>query len=192
MSSVGGLLNFVGGSIGRVAGTGIATGLFMVAFGMSPAEAVVLIIEYPPEWLMSGWLRLTVLIIGMGLIWVSFSYNRWSKKQQVIDALSEDLSWAIHSLLNKTVSTEAELMIWEIEFEEWCKKVSRKLNDRAFFTRSDQIHFDRLGFIQPLNFIGAVTINMRAKAHHNKLVSHLNVKFDRMRDIINWTQMKRR
>lgn len=48
-------------------------------------------------------------------------------RQNAIDDLAEDLSWAIHNLLNKTVSNNEELSQWENEYRSWCLRVSDKL-----------------------------------------------------------------
>ena len=99
-------------------------------------------------------------------------------RQNAIDDLSEELSWAIHYLLNKQVSSDDDLAKWEIEFKKWCNKVSEMLNNRKYFTKSDQLHFDRLGLVPPANYAGS--FNKR----HEWLVSQLNLKFERLRDII--------
>jgi hypothetical protein len=62
--------------------------------------------------------------------------------------------------------------------------VSKKLENRAFFTRADQLHFDMLGFVPPVS----MTNNQR----FDWLLSMLALKFERLRDVINWTQQRRR
>lgn len=99
-------------------------------------------------------------------------------RQNEIDDLAEDLSWAIHNLLNKPVSSEGEVSQWELEFRAWCEKVSKKLENRAAFTRADQLHFDRLGFVPPANFAGSFN------QHHERLISQLKLKFERLREIL--------
>jgi hypothetical protein len=185
MDKVGGLLNWFGGSIGRAAGTGLIIGLFMVVFGMTPAQAVAYLIETPPNWLLSGWTRLIGLIVGIAVIWASLNYNRWSRKQQAIDLLAEDISWAIHDLVNRNPrpSTEGEIDKFDTDYRAWCDKVSSKLNNRAFFTRADQLHFDRLGFVPPLQMSGHARLDW--------LLGQLRLKFERLRDVINWTQQRR-
>jgi hypothetical protein len=100
-------------------------------------------------------------------------------RQKAIDDLAEELSWAIHHLLNKNVSNEAEVSQWESEYKAWCQRVSAKLENRAYFTKANQLHFDRLGFVPPANFAGSYN------RHHEWLISQLNLKFERLRDIIN-------
>jgi hypothetical protein len=180
----GRLLDFLGGSIGRMAGTGLVTGLFFVAFGLTPSAAVIWILQNPPEFISSGWFRIGLLLIGMAIIWASLNFNRWSRRQKVIDALAEDLSWAIHDLLNRDPrpGTEAEIAKWESDYEEWCKRVSTKLDNRAFFTRADQIHFDRLGFVRQ--------VPIEAEPKMRWWLSQLSLKFDRLRDVINWSQQR--
>jgi hypothetical protein len=185
MPKVGSVLQFVGGAIGRTAASGLVIGFFFVVFGMLPWEAAALIYQNPPAWMGPIWVRLGVLILGLGVIWASLNFNRWSKKQQAIDSLSEDIAWAIHNLLNRNPPprTNAEIDKWQADFNDWCERVSRKLENRAFFTRADQLHFDVLGFIDRIALTG--TPNFDA------LLSQLRLKFDRLRDVINWTQQRR-
>src|SRR6266702_7381047 len=98
-----------------------------------------------------------------------------SLRQKEIDDLAEDLSWAIHHLLNKSDSNEADVSQWESEFGAWCERVSKKLENRTVFTRAEQLHFDRLGFVPPANFSGSFN------QHHERLVSQLKLKFERLR-----------
>jgi hypothetical protein len=177
---------WIGGAIGRAAGTGLVVGIFIVIYGAIPGQAVADLITHLPPWLVNPWFKVVLVIIGLFIIGVSLHFNVWSLRQKAIDDLAEDLSWAIHHLLNKPISNETEVSGWESEFREWCQKVSKKLDNRAFFTRADQLHFDRLGFVPPANFAGSFN------AHHEWLVSQLNLKFERLRDVINWTQMRKR
>jgi hypothetical protein len=177
---------WIGGAITRVAGTGLVIGIFIVIYGAAPGQAMADLLTHLPPWLTNPWFRLALVVIGLFLIGTSLHFNVWSLRQKAIDDLAEDLSWAIHHLLNKHVSNEPEVAQWESEYKAWCEKVSKKLENRAFFTRADQLHFDRLGFVPPANF--AHSFNQR----HEWLVSQLNLKFERLRDVINWTQMRKR
>lgn len=180
------LLYWVGGSIGRVAGAGVVFGIFLTLFGVTPGEAVASLLATTPAWLINPWFKFFVLILGLVIIYFSFRFNLWSKKQEAIDDLAEDISWAIHNLLNLHVNTDEELNDWEKAYRDWCNVVSDKLGNRAFFTKADQLHFDRLGFIQP------VTMPAAKDEKHNWLLSQLRLKFDRLREVINWVQMRRR
>lgn len=134
----------------------------------------------------------TVALIGMVATFISVVYDykgslnlkeaisgaRGRVRQKEIDDLAEDLSWAIHHLLNKTVSNEANVSQWDSEYRAWCERVSEKLENRKFFTKAEQLHFDRLGFVPPANFSGSY--NQR----HEWLVSQLKLKFERLRDIL--------
>ena len=102
-----------------------------------------------------------------------------SSRQKAIDELAEDLSWAIHNILNKKVSAEEELFQWESEYKSWCQRVSDKLKNRKYFTRANELHFDRLGFVPQTKFAGSYN------PHHEWLISQLSLKFERLRDIIN-------
>jgi hypothetical protein len=107
------------------------------------------------------------------------------RKQAAIDDLSEELSWAIHNLLNRNQGKEwTEEMVppFEADMNAWCEKVNKKLEDRDFFSRSDQLHFDRLGFLQP--------IDMGPLARLNWLMSMLRMKFDRLREVIGRNQTR--
>ncbi len=177
---------WIGGAIGRAAGTGLVIGIFIVIYGATPGQAVADLITHIPPWLVNPWFKAALVVVGLFIIGVSLHFNVWSLRQKAIDALAEDLSWAIHHLLNKPVSNETEVSGWESEFREWCQRVSEKLENRAFFTRADQLHFDRLGFVPPANFAGSFN------AHHEWLVSQLNLKFERLRNVINWTQLRKR
>jgi hypothetical protein len=186
MHHVGSLLQFIGGAIGRVAATGFLVGLFFVLAGMTPWELVANILQHPPRWLTSPWLNLSMVLVGLAVITFSLRFNQWSQRQTAIDALAEDLGWAIRHLLNRKPqpTTEAEVEAWVKDFREWCGKVSKQLENRAFFTRADQLHFDRLGFVDPVVMQG----------RHEGLnwhLSQLRLKFERLRDVINWAQQRR-
>jgi hypothetical protein len=180
------LWRWIGGSIGRVAGAGIFTGLFIVLYGITPSQFFAEKLADLPTWLLNPWFKVALVIVGLVIIWVSFLFNVWSLRQVSIDELAEELSWAIHHLLNRSVGSNTDLVDWEENFRSWCRRVSVKLENRAFFTRADQLHFDRLGLVPPANFAGS--FNQR----HEWLVSQLSLKFDRLRDVINWTQMRKR
>ncbi|NQV48577.1 MAG: hypothetical protein HQ504_12475 [Rhodospirillaceae bacterium] len=169
-----------------MAATGVGTGVFFLLTGVLPWEYAVELITAPPYWLVNGWTRLALVIIGLFFILVSLRYNVWSKKQIAINDIAEDLSWAISDLLNRQPhpSTQAEITTWESDYNAWCGRVSSKLENRAFFTRADQLHFDRLGFLNP--------VVMSGQPRYDWLLSQLKLKFDRLRDVINWTQMRRR
>lgn len=179
------IIDFIGGSVGRVAGAGIVAGIFIVIFGVTPAIWFAELVKHPPPWLANGLLQLAVVIVGLALIWVSFRFNLWQKKQGAIDELAEDISWAIQNLLNKNPSTQPgeDLNAWVDDYNEWCARVSEKLENRAFFSKADQLHFERLGFIQPVSLTGEQKLDW--------WLSQLRLKFDRIRDIINWSQQRR-
>jgi FAD/FMN-containing dehydrogenase len=158
----------------------------MVLYGATPGQAMGDFLSRLPAWATYPWLKLVLFVLGLIVIGASLHFNVWSLRQKAIDALAEDLSWAIHHLLNKPVGNDADLATWEAEYHAWCERVSKKLEARAFFTRADQLHFDRLGFVPSAGLAG--TFNER----HAWLTSQLSLKFERLRDVINWTQMRRR
>ncbi len=183
---VGGLLNWIGGGIGRAAATGLAVAGVFLVFGMTPPELLIYLATAPPPWLLSGWMRLAVLIVGLAIIYLTLRVNIWSRKQIAIDDLAEDISWVIANILNKQPrpNTDDGAREFEGEFQTWCSKVSKKLENRAFFTRADQLHFDRLGFVP--------AIGMAAHPKVNHILEMLSLKLDRLRDIINWSQERLR
>ncbi len=185
MEKVGSLLNWIGGGVTRTAASGLAIGLFMVVVGMTPAQAVAYVLSVPPPWLMSGWMRIAVLVVGLGLIWISINYNRWSRKQKTIDSLADDISWAIRDLVNRDPkpTLEKDLDRWYNDYAAWCERVNEKLENRAFFTRADRLHFSDLGFVP--------TVRMSDNQRFDWMLSQLSLKFDRLRDVINWTQQRR-
>src|SRR5262245_24864315 len=140
---------WIGGSITRVAGTGIVVGAFIVLYGATPGQAFADFLTHLPDWMSNPSFKLTLVVIGLVLIFLSLHFHVWSLRQQAIDALAEDVSWAIHHLLNRPVKSQAELDQWEADFQGWCQRVSTKLENRPFFTRADQLHFDHLGFVPP-------------------------------------------
>ena len=180
------LLMWIGGSITRVAGTGLVIGVFMMVYGAAPGQAVADFLTRLPPGANSPWFKFALIVVGLAVVAGSLHFNVWSLRQKAIDALAEDLSWAIHNLLNKPVASQADLEAWEVEYHAWCRRVSQKLESRAFFTRADQLHFDRLGFVPPTAL--ATSFNN----HHAWLTAQLGLKFERLRDVINWTQMRTR
>ncbi len=116
-------------------------------------------------------------------MWASVHFNIWSQRQEAINSLAEDISFAIADLVNRNVGQEG-VQQFKDDFDSWCAKVSKKLENRAFFTRADQLHFDRLGYLQP--------IAMNGHEGANQVHTMLKLKLERLRDIINWTQQRGR
>lgn len=170
---------WIGGAISRAAGTGLVAGIFILIYGATPGQAMANLLGNLPPWLTNPWFKLALVVIGLFIIGASLHFNVWSLRQRAIDDLAEDLSWAIHHLLNKSVSNESEVTQWESEYRAWCQRVNEKLENRAFFTRADQLHFDRLGFVPPANFAGSYNI------HHDWLISQLNLREKRDTSLIN-------
>jgi hypothetical protein len=183
---VGSALQFIGGGISRAAVTAIFVGIFFLIAGVTPWQAVAHFLQNPPSFLGSIWFNPGLTIVGLVIIGLSLWVNLWSKKQQAIDDLAEEMSWAIHDLVNRTPrpSSDEEIAKWEADYRKWDERVSKKLENRAFFTRADQLHFDGLGFIEP--------VAMSGHQHFDRLLSQLRLKFERLRDVINWTQQRRR
>lgn len=182
------ILEFSGGGISRAAGTGLAVAMSMIVFGMSPAELVMYLWNAPPAWLLNGWTRLLVLIVGLAVFFVSFRFNVWDQRQNAIDSLAEDISQAIHELVNRhtreDISTPEQVKRFADDYHAWCDRVHKKLENRAFFTRADQLHVERLGFIDP--------VKMTGQSQYDWFLSQLKLKFERLREIINLIQSRRR
>ena len=97
MHRVGSLLQFIGGGIGRVALSGLLIGIFFLIVGVLPWEFFVEVLRAPPR----AWYSRVLALLGLALIAGSLWFNLWSRKQQAIDALAEDISWAIQNLVNR-------------------------------------------------------------------------------------------
>jgi hypothetical protein len=105
--------------------------------------------------------------------------DRWE-----IDDLADRLDWAIHNLLNRNPlpKTTAEVAQWERDYQDWCDDISRKLGNRVFFTRADQMHFDTLGFVEPVTVTGNPELD--------RLLSQLRLRIERLRDVIRLAQQR--
>lgn len=181
MPKVGTLLQFIGGGITRATFNGLLIGIFVVIFGVAPWQFFAETFRTGP----AAWLGPLVAIVGLLIIGFSLWFNLWSKKQEAIDHLAEDMAWAINSLLNQNPrpSIKPEIDQWEAEYQAWCRKISKQLENRAFFTRADQLHFEMLGFVTPISMTGLAKLDW--------LLGMLKTKFERLRDVINWTQQRR-
>ena len=182
---VGTIFQFIGG---RLVGVALSAdiGLIFVVVGATPSQFIAGFLEHPPTWVANPWFSPSLTIVGLCLIGASLWFNVWSRKQKAIDGLAEDMSFAIHDLVNRKPrpQTDDDIKQWKKDYEAWCDKVSKKLENRAFFTRADQLHFDDLGFIDPLFMTGLPKLD--------ELLGQLRLKFERLRDVINWTQQRRR
>jgi hypothetical protein len=183
---VGTIFQFVGGGFVRAALNGIIIGVFFLAVGVTPWQLIAGFFQQPPGWVANPWFSPGLAILGICVIAGSVWFNIWSRKQTAIDELAEDMAFAINDLVNREPrpQTDDDIKKWKGDYEAWCNKASKKLENRAFFTRADQLHFDSLGFIDPLFMTGLPKLD--------ELLSQLKLKFDRLRDVINWTQQRRR
>jgi len=187
MHKVGSIIQFIGGALTRVSISGALIGVFFVGVGVTPWQYVAELLLHPPAVLTSVWFSPSITIVGLTLIVLSLRYNIWSQKQHIIDDLAEDAAWAVHNLLDRspTPSTDETIQKWNYDFQEWCNSVSKKLENRAFFTRADQLHFDVLGITEIIAVAGH-------QYSLSQLETQLNEKIKRLRDIINWTQERER
>jgi len=187
ISKAGTALGFVGGVTSRLALAGFLIGIFTVVAGMTPGQLFAAWLVQLPAWTDTSQFRLAVIIIGLLLGAASLRFNRWSGKQKAVDHLAEDLSWSIHNLLNRSppVRNASDVATWRRDYDDWCGKVSDTLGNRAFFTRADQLHFDRLGFVE------TTPMAMAFNSEHANLLGQLALKYERLRKVINWTQQRR-
>lgn len=189
---LGSFLSWLGGGFNRMAATAAATGIFFVLYGGLPWEFVVDVVGHPAEWLLNGWVRLGAIIIGLALIFISLRWNMWSRRQNVVNELAEMLSSAIGDLLNRPIKSDIELGSFDSDFQTWCEKIKSKLEDHpSYFSKADIIHFERLGKVSKEIWGFAYRAN-ETDTRHNHLLNMLSLKFDRLRDIINWTQQRTR
>jgi|SRR6476659_3214951 len=127
-----------------------------------------------------------LMAIGLGGVLLVRGWLHGRGKQQALDQLSEAISQAIHDLLNKprptapTASWDAFADTLEKEYSKWCEDVDRILANTAYFTKSDAIHFQRLGVFPP------VIITQHPGADHT--LSMLTEKIKRLRDVIVWNR----
>lgn len=181
-------MQFIGGRLGALAASGVLVGVFTVLAGATPGQFAARLFQNPPAWV--PWVSPALVILGLAIIWASLRFNVWSQKQKAIDSLAEDISQAIHELVNRPgergvpVSDE-EYQKFYGEYKAWIKKVSKKLENRAFFTRADQLHFDRLGYLDD-------PISLHGDGRMDWVHTQLKLKFKRLRDVINWAQERRR
>jgi hypothetical protein len=69
------------------------------------------------------------------------------------------------------------------EYSKWCEGVDRVLANTAYFTRSDALHFQRLGVFLP------VIIAQHPGADHT--LAMLTEKIKPLRDVIEWNRLTR-
>jgi hypothetical protein len=128
-----------------------------------------------------GWQVATVVLAGIVLVrlvlapyWIWTDDSRIisdlnskladkSKKQGAIDDLAEEIRWATENLVNPNPHPLAPggNITWERQCKEWYEKISRKLQNRDFFTRAQQLHFDILTIVDQDSTLGNPYFNHR-------------------------------
>ena len=185
-------LRWIGGGLSGAAGSGVVIGTTMIVFGMTPGEIVVHMTANMPDWVFGEWFKLALVVAGMAIIFASFRFNVWSRRQKAVNELADLLSDAIHDLLNRTVAKDAELGQLKADIRDWQKDVLSKIDSYpSYFSKADRIHFDHLGAIIEMPWKQAYRSNPSDDRHNHEL-NMLSLKFDRLRDIINWTQQRTR
>lgn len=140
--------------------------------------------------------RCVAIIVGLLALILGITRLIWLfNKQRQVDFLAEKVSFAIKTLVNFPKGSNEETdkdkerrkqeweQRWEERFTNWRNSVSTKLADRLFFTRADQLHFDRLGFV-PI-------IIMTNDSNRDRLLGQLKLKLDRLRELILLIQERR-
>ena len=109
-------------------------------------------IGYEVKFFLLGF-AIAVICLAVGL----FVWGLWHSrgKQKSLDELSEAISRAIRDLVNKPRTEPASMEVFAAELAEeytrWCEGVDRILANTAYFTQSELLHFQRLGFILPID-----------------------------------------
>jgi hypothetical protein len=168
------LIAVVGGLSGSVsiAIPLILLAVFLIAWGRAPTATESLIGGLPwGDKLLQALRQIDPLI--------SQRQDRWE-----LDDLADRIDWAVQNLLNRKPppKTTTEVAQWERDYNDWCVDVSGKLGNRVFFTRADQLHFDTLGFVEPVVVSGNPELD--------RLLSQLRMKIERLRDVISWAQQR--
>jgi hypothetical protein len=92
-----------------------------------------------------------------------------TKKQAAIDDLAEEIRWATDNLVNPNPHPLASgsgniiesIDAWQRRCNEWYEKISKKLQNREFFTRTQQLHFDILTIVDQDSTLGNPYFNHR-------------------------------
>src|SRR5207247_1494755 len=127
-----------------------------------------------------------LIFFAMVLLIIANKFGQ--RKQAAIDELSEEISWAIHHIVNMPKLPQESWDDYAVRFTKdynaWCERVDRRLQNKAVFTQSDLLHFQRLGIIQQVRLTGH-----QATDH---AFSMINLKLDRLREIIVLAQQRSR
>jgi hypothetical protein len=106
------------------------------------------------------------------------------ERQQAVDDLAEEIRWATNNLLNPNPHPLASgpgniterIDAWKAQCNLWFEKISKKLDNRKFFTRAQQLHFDILAVVDQDSTLG--------NPHFNHGFNILSTKIKRLRDIM--------
>jgi hypothetical protein len=118
---------------------------------------------------------------------VLYVRERWHDrgKRKALDDLSLGISQAIRDLVNKPRPAPAGMGAFAdelaAEYTTWCNGVDQILANTAYFAQSDLLHFQRLGFIPAIQMTG------HPAADHT--LAMLNLKMERLREIIAWHEV---
>jgi membrane protein implicated in regulation of membrane protease activity len=82
MRRLGGLFTWMGGGVTRAVATGLITSLFLLAFAMTPGQAIAALWANPPFWLTTWWFRLIVIFVGLAIIAVSLWLPKWLQRNK--------------------------------------------------------------------------------------------------------------
>jgi hypothetical protein len=169
-------LRLVGGRVGVLTASLFVVGVFVLITGASPVEWATNFVQQPPTWITYWWSPYVLVLIGLAIIAGSLWLNVHHAHRRARDALSELLSEGIHEILNRRVTSQAELDEL-VKFEaNWQERVVKILE--ASFTRSDVVHFTRLGSMSATSF------GFAFNDAHNHLLMMYATRERRLRDII--------
>ena len=102
--------------------------------------------------------------------------DKVSNKQDAVDRLSDLLDEAIHSIWNRDIDTDAEVIALEADWKDWRERVIKELE--ANFTYSDVIHFSRLGVVPIRDRVGVFD------EEHRRILRLYALEEERLREII--------
>jgi hypothetical protein len=112
-----------------------------------------------------------------------------TQRQQAIDGLSVKMEEAARNYIGKIPKNPPDWPSFNNDLQaktgSWRKEVSGLLENRAFFTKADQLHFDVLGHYSGYSFRGG-------NAEYDEIQSELAERMKKLREVINWSQQRTR
>jgi hypothetical protein len=189
-----GFLAYVGGKfsgmtitllvlVGSIIGGGLSGAIAIVVIGKPLDSALADLFTEPPpslQYFINGWFGLYLTLFALFLLWFAFRYNVWTQRQKAVTELAEAVSRAINNIFNGDYANDPHLRKLAVDYEKWNQEISTLLNNRAFFSRADQLHIERLGGFPFAHRSDANEIQRT----HDWYMGMLNEKFVRIREIV--------